>query len=334
MNSDALLRLSADEVTQELESRLGRINARRRLSKEKNHEARALGRGLTFFDFENLPISHAIIEIVLRLSGTYWRGRRNAAKVRLRNNEVFSERLPPQFDGFAILHISDLHADMSADAMTEAAKLVGDLQYDICVLTGDYRGRTYGEFHSTLQEMLRLRKVLTGAIYGVLGNHNSIMMVPHLERMGIRMLLNEHVVIERDDRQIFLAGIDDAHFFRVDNIEKVAAAMPQDTFSILLSHTPETYRKASHAGFDLLLAGHTHGGQICLPGGTPIILQSALPRSMGSGLWNYHGMTGYTSVGIGSCGVPVRFNCPPEITLHRLRSGSILDDSRHEHFCR
>ena len=131
MNSDALLRLSADEVTQELESRLGRINARRRLSKEKNHEARALGRGLTFFDFENLPISHAIIEIVLRLSGTYWRGRRNAAKVRLRNNEVFSERLPPQFDGFAILHISDLHADMSADAMTEAAKLVGDLQYDI-----------------------------------------------------------------------------------------------------------------------------------------------------------------------------------------------------------
>jgi uncharacterized protein len=235
---------------------------------------------------------------------------------------VFSERLPAEFDGFTILHISDLHADMSADAMTEAARLVSGLRYDLCVLTGDYRGRTYGEFHSTLQEMLSLREVLTGTIYDVLGNHDTIMMVPDLERMGIRMLLNENVLIERDGRKIFLAGIDDAHFYRVDNIEKAAAAMPRDTFSILLSHTPEIYRKASHAGFDLLLAGHTHGGQICLPGGTPIILASALPRSMGRGPWNYHGMAGYTSVGIGSCGVPVRFNCPPEMTLHRLRSGS------------
>jgi predicted MPP superfamily phosphohydrolase len=315
MNSEDL---SVDEITQKLESRLGHVLARRRLSKEKRHEARAVSRGFTFLHIENLPISHAMIEMVLRLSGTYWRGRSNAAKVRLRNNEVFSERLPPQFDGFTILHISDLHADMSADALTEAARLVSGLQYDLCVLTGDYRGRTYGEFHSTLREMLRLREVLTGAIYGVLGNHDTIMMVPDLERMSIRMLLNEHVVIERDGRQIFLAGIDDAHYYRVDNIEKVAAAMPQDTFSILLSHTPETYRKASHAGFDLLLAGHTHGGQICLPGGTPIILQSVLPRQMGRGPWNYQGMAGYTSVGIGSCGVPVRFNCPPEITLHRL----------------
>ncbi len=322
MNSEALLRLSANEVTQELESRVGRLHARRRLGKEKRHEERAIGRGLTCFHFENLPISHAIIEMVLRLSGTYWRGRRNAAKVRLRNNEVFSERLPPQFDGFTILHISDLHADMSADAMSEAARLVSNLQYDLCVLTGDYRGRTYGEFHSTLREMLHLRKVLTGTVYGVLGNHDTIMMVPGLERMGIRMLLNEHVVIERDGRQVFLAGIDDAHFYRVDNIEKAAAAAPRDAFSILLSHTPETYRKASHAGFDLLLAGHTHGGQICLPGETPIILQSALPRSMGRGPWKYHGLAGYTSAGIGSCGVPVRFNCPPEITLHRLRSES------------
>jgi uncharacterized protein len=321
MNSEDL---SVDEITQKLESRLGHVLARRRLSKEKRHEARAVSRGLTFFHIENLPISRAMIEMVLRLSGTYWRGRSNAAKVRLRNNEVFSERLPPQFDGFTILHISDLHADMSADALTEAARLVSGLQYDLCVLTGDYRGRTYGEFHSTLREMLRLREVLTGAIYGVLGNHDTIMMVPDLERMSIRMLLNEHVVIERDGRQIFLAGIDDAHYYRVDNIEKVAAAMPQDTFSILLSHTPETYRKASHAGFDLLLAGHTHGGQICLPGGTPIILQSVLPRQMGRGPWNYQGMAGYTSVGIGSCGVPVRFNCPPEITLHRLRRAASM----------
>jgi hypothetical protein len=168
--------------------------------------------------------------------------------------------------------------------------------------------------------MRRLRDVLYGDIYGVLGNHDTILMVPDLERMGIRMLLNEHVVIERDGRQLFVSGIDDAHFYRVDNIEKAAAEMPQEAFSILLSHTPETYKQAAHAGFDLLLAGHTHGGQICLPGRIPIVLSSSLPRRMGKGPWKHRAMAGYTSVGAGSCGVPVRFNCPPEITLHQLRN--------------
>jgi predicted MPP superfamily phosphohydrolase len=211
---------------------------------------------------------------------------------------------------------------MSAGAMGEATKLVSGLTYDLCVLTGDYRGRTFGPFHACLQNIRGLREVLEGDIYGVLGNHDTIMMVPDLERMGIRMLLNEHATIERDGGRIFLAGIDDAHFYRVDNIEKAAAVIPHDEFSILLSHTPEIYRQASHAGFDLLLAGHTHGGQICLPGGTPITLGAKLPRTMGRGSWRYRGMAGYTSVGTGSCAVPVRFSCLPEITLHRLRKKS------------
>jgi predicted MPP superfamily phosphohydrolase len=314
--------LSVSEIDHALESRLGRIHARQRIGIEKDHEAQAFGQGLTFFHIENLPISHAIIATALRLSGTYWRGRVNAAKVRLRHNEIVSERLPAQFDGFTILHLSDLHADMSEGAMGEATKLVSGLRYDLCVLTGDYRGRTFGPFHACLQNMRGLRDVLEGDIYGVLGNHDTIMMVPDLERMGIRMLLNEQVTIEREGERIFLAGIDDAHFYRVDNIEKAAAAIPQLGFSILLSHTPEMYRHASHAGFDLLLAGHTHGGQICLPGGTPIIVGAKLPRAIGRGPWRYRGMAGYTSVGAGSCAVPVRFNCPPEITLHRLRKKS------------
>ncbi|MGD0533342.1 MAG: hypothetical protein ABSA62_14025 [Methyloceanibacter sp.] len=94
-----------------------------------------------------------------------------------------------------------------------------------------------------------------------------------------------------------------------------------DEFSILISHTPEVYRHAAHADFNLLLSGHTHGGQICLPGGIPITLHSVLPRSMGSGAWKYHDI-GYTSVGAGSSVVPVRFNCPPEITLHHFHLSS------------
>jgi predicted MPP superfamily phosphohydrolase len=128
------------------------------------------------------------------------------------------------------------------------------------------------------------------------------------------MLLNECAVIARGDQRIYLAGIDDAHFFRVDNIEKAASEIPGGAFSILLSHTPEIYRQAAHAGFALILSGHTHGGQLCLPGQIPITLDS-LPRRMGAGA----GPTtqGYTSVGRISI-VAARINCLPEITLHYL----------------
>jgi hypothetical protein len=140
--------------------------------------------------------------------------------------------------------------------------------------------------------------------------------------MGIRMLLNENHVLERGNQRIHLAGIDDAHFYQVDNIEKAASGIPQEEFSILISHTPEIYRHAAHAGFDLLISGHTHGGQICLPGGVPLTLDSNLPRRFGAGSWDYHGMLGYTSRGTGSSVVPVRFNCPPEITLHHFQSSA------------
>ena len=125
-------------------------------------------------------------------------------------------------------------------------------------------------------------------------------MVPDLEDMGIQMLLNENHAIERGKERIYLAGIDDAHFYRVDNIEKAATGIPFGDFSILLSHTPEVYQQASYADFSLLLSGHIHGGQICLPGRIPVTLSSVLPRNMSSGAWKYRDMTGYTSVGAGS----------------------------------
>src|SRR5437762_8062081 len=110
------------------------------------------------------------------------------------------------------------------------------------------------------------------------------------------MLLNECVSIELGGATIYLAGIDDAHFYRVDNIEKAASGIPHDGFAVLLSHTPEIYRQAAHAGFDLLLSGHTHGGQICLPGSIPLTLGSVLPRRLGAGAWRYRDMIGYTSI--------------------------------------
>jgi predicted MPP superfamily phosphohydrolase len=153
-------------------------------------------------------------------------------------------------------------------------------------------------------------------------------MVPGLEEMGIRMLLNEAEALVRGDQRIHLVGVDDAHYYRLDNIEKAVSQLSGDEFSILLSHTPEIYRQAACADFDLLLSGHTHGGQICLPGAIPITLDAKLPRRMGSGVWKYRDMAGYTSVGVGSSIVPARINCLPEIALHHLRCGGSDKDDR------
>jgi predicted MPP superfamily phosphohydrolase len=309
------------EVARRLEQRLGKIHARQRIGIEEDHEAQAFGQGLNFFHIENWYSVHAMMRLALRLCGLYARGQRNAERVELRRNLITSARLPNAFEDFSILHLSDLHVEMSRAAMVCVGELVVGLDYDICVLTGDYRAGTFGPYQESLTAMEPLIGRLRGPIYGVLGNHDTIRMTPGLEDMGVSMLLNESVRIERAGAAIHVAGIDDAHFFRVDNIEKAAADIPVDDFSILLSHTPEIYRQAAHAGFDAILSGHTHGGQICLPGSIPITLDATLPREFGSGAWKYNDMSGYTSCGAGSSVLPVRLNCPPEITLHTLRRG-------------
>jgi hypothetical protein len=308
-------------ILHELEKRLGPLHARQRLGIEQDHEAQVFGQGLLIFNLENASPVPAIIEGALKLSGLYWRARKNAERVTVRRNEMRFASLPAPFDGYTILHISDMHVDMSEAAMEHVCKLVTGMQYDACVLTGDYRGKTFGPFLAALEGVARVRAHLKSPIYGVLGNHDTIQMVPAMEAMGIRMLLNECEVIARGNERLYLAGVDDAHFYRVDNIEKAASQIPNDAFSILLSHTPEIYRQAAHAGFDLMLCGHTHGGQLCLPGSIPIKLEAVLPRRMGAGPWRHHRMLGYTSAGAGSSVVPVRLNCPPEITLHCLRGG-------------
>ena len=315
--------LDPDEALRRIETRLGPMHAQLRLGMEREHEAQAFGQGLSFLHLENLPMMQAMIEIALRVTGTYWRGRANAGKVQVRRNTIRLSNLPNAFDGFIILHLSDLHADLSGPAMQRAAELAHNLDYDLCVLTGDYRGRTHGDCRPCLEGVARLREALRGDIYAVLGNHDLITMVPNLEALGIRMLLNECVAIDRGGSSIYLAGVDDAHFYRADNIEKAAADIPRGCVSVLLSHTPEIYRQAAHAGFDLMLSGHTHGGQICLPGGIPIVLEADLPRAFGAGAWRHAGTAGYTSVGAGSSVVPVRFNNRPEITLHQLVRGAL-----------
>ena len=320
--------LSSDEArvpSQELadlEARIGRAHLRQRLGLEEDHEVFCFDRpGAHFFYPENWYSVHGIIRHALRVVGLYERAQRNARTIRLLHNPLWIRGLPRPFEGMRVLQVSDLHTDLDARITAAIAERVRKVDYDLCVLTGDYRALTYGPYQATLDALRSIRVQLKDPIYAILGNHDSIRMVPGIEAMGIRVLLNESVALEQDGAKLHLVGIDDAHYYQVHNIHHAAAHIPPDGVSILLSHTPEVYRHAAHAGFHAMLAGHTHGGQICLPGGYALTWDARCPRRLAAGPWSYGDMVGYTSVGSGSSVINARLNCLPEITIHELRRG-------------
>lgn len=301
-----------------LTRRAGRLHLWQRRGVQRDHVTQIFGRGRNFFHIENWYSVHALMRLAMRGTGLYGRGRRNARDIRIRHNPITLDRLPAAFHGLRLLHLSDIHLDMDADILSALTARVREAEHDLCVVTGDFRARTYGEIEPALAAMAQLRRHIGGPVYAVLGNHDFIEMVPGLEAADVRVLLNESVTLERDGAVLHLAGIDDPHYYRADNLEKAAEAIPEGEAAILLSHSPEIYRHAAHAGFDLMLCGHTHGGQICLPGGLALTYNAKCPRALGRGPWRWGPMQGYTSVGAGSCVVAVRFNCPPEITVHTL----------------
>src|SRR5258705_11160781 len=160
-------------ILRKLEERLGPLHARQRLGIETDHEAAVFGPGLTFFHLENLYLAPAVIRTALKLMGLYWRARRNAERIIVRRNDVKFAALPSLFDGYTILHISDLHVEMNEVAMQNLIQLVGGLQYDLWVLTGDYRGKTFGPFEVAIEGVAKVRAHLKQPIYGVLGNHDQ-----------------------------------------------------------------------------------------------------------------------------------------------------------------
>ena len=310
---------SPDEETLALlQARVGKIHLRQRLGIERDYERKVFGQGRTFFHVENWYSLRSIIRNCLRLVLLHGRARRNARLIEIRHNHIKLPRLPAAFEDFTLLQISDLHLDMAADFPHALIEAVRQVEYDLCVLTGDFRAETFGPYEAALQGLQQVRTQLEGEVYAILGNHDTVCMVPGMESMDIRLLLNEQVALQRGGDTIYLAGIDDPHYYRADNLEKAAENIPEDAVSILLAHSPEIYRHAAHADFDVMLCGHTHAGQICLPGGVPLMCNASCPRSLCAGAWSYHGLSGYTSAGSGACVVDVRINCPPEITLHHL----------------
>ena len=279
-------------------------------------------RTMRLFDFywENFDFMPKALRIVLKLSGLMKRASANALLYQLQEFEIPIEGLPRCFDGYRILHLSDLHIDEILDGGERLCQTVAGLEYDLCVLTGDFRFDTYGSSDEVMSRMTRLMEVLdcSDGVVGILGNHDFIEMVPDFEAMGITMLLNESLAIERGEHRVWLVGLDDTHYYEVDDIARAMEEVDSSQTVVLLVHSPEVIEKAAAFGVDLYLCGHTHGGQVCLPGGTPIIGNARCARNKLSGPWRHGRMQGYTHRGTGSSPETVRINCPPDISIHRL----------------
>jgi predicted MPP superfamily phosphohydrolase len=260
---------------------------------------------------------------VFGMLGLIKSGRRNAVDFRIHRLEMTHPALPDGFDGYTLLFLSDLHAASVPEVLVKAAARIPELKFEVAVLGGDYQCFGVPSAKETCRFMAPLLSALRAKapIYGVLGNHDRHDLPPEMEQHGVEMLINRHVVLERGGDRLILVGLDDIHAFYSEAAPAALRQLPEG-FRIAVIHSPEFAEQAAAAGVSLYLAGHTHGGQVCLPGGRPII--TAMERRhdpVAVAQWNCHGMRGYTSSGLGSGTPPVRFNCRPEMVLITLRRG-------------
>jgi len=311
------------ETLNRLRERLPESHLSRRLIRQTEHVAMRFDVRtirLSRFYWENFDLMPKALGVVLKLTGLMRWARGNALQYRLRELDIAIEGLPTAFDGYRILHLSDLHIDEILDGGDGLCRMLKNLDYDLCVVTGDYRFDTYGVFDEVMDRMSKLMAALEGpdGVIGILGNHDFVEMVPGLEALGMKVLLNESVAIERGGYRIWIVGLDDAHYYEVDDLARAMADIDASQPVVLLVHSPEVVPEAEAVGVDLYLCGHTHGGQVCLPGGIPIIGNARCARDKLSGRWSHGRMQGFTHRGTGSSGIPVRINCPPEIAVHRL----------------
>jgi predicted MPP superfamily phosphohydrolase len=256
----------------------------------------------------------------LKRFGQWERGYANAANIVLREMDLFFPALPPAFDGFTVLHVSDPHFDGMPGLEDRIVDLVKGRSFDLCVLTGDYRTELHGPIRAVMDSLQRLCAGVNSreGFLGVLGNHDDCHMVAPMEAMGIRMLINESVVLSRGSERLRIVGTDDVHYFYTDQAV-VALESARDDFTIALVHSPELYDTAAQAGVALYLCGHTHGGQVRLPGGFAPLRHLRAGRHLYTGEWRHREMQGITNAGAGTSGIPVRFNTVGEVLALRLR---------------
>jgi uncharacterized protein len=263
-----------------------------------------------------------LAKIVTRLLGLSTIGKRNAFNFEITNMDFHFPDLPPIFDGYRILQLSDLHVGNIEDFYGMIGNRLASLDPDLVVMTGDYQ--TFGT--PTASKTTDLIRHLMSELnsrdgwLAVLGNHDRHDMLEALESIDVRVLVNETVSVFREEIPLQFVGTDDVHsFYSADAIKALKSGY--EGFRIALIHTPELATEAVDSGINLYLTGHTHGGQICLPGGRPVLTGLDSHHHLASGKWELESMKGYTNRGLGYGLPPIRFNCPGEVSLIRLIRG-------------
>jgi len=234
--------------------------------------------------------------------------------------DVTLPRLPARLEGLRVAQLSDLHISSytTAGDIERAAALAMRQSPDVIVLTGDFIWREVWQYAEELVEPLRTLRAPLG-VYAVLGNHDhwedAALATRVLAEAGVTLLLNQAVRLETD-APLWLAGLDDV-WERKHDMAAALAGAPDDECKLLLVHEPDYADEAARYPVDLQLSGHSHGGQINLPGyGRPVL--PYLGRKYPAGLYQVGPLALYTNRGIGVIAPPVRFNCPPEVTLLTL----------------
>lgn len=241
-------------------------------------------------------------------------------------HEVVVPALPSGLEGLRILHVSDLHLAPGSALACELPDVAASVPHDLALYTGDYIDDDAGI--APVAALLARMPRVEGA-YAVLGNHDYRPYGRHdgandvgalrqaLSGAGLHLLMNAAQPI--CGGELFIVGVDDPATHH-DDLDRAMSGVPEGACSLLLAHTPDIALRLGRHRPGLILAGHTHGGQIRLPLLGPLITMSKLPRDKVMGLQEVGGVRLFVTRGIGYSGLNIRLGCPPEVALLTLRS--------------
>jgi predicted MPP superfamily phosphohydrolase len=234
-------------------------------------------------------------------------------------------RLSPEFDGYRVVQIGDLHLDdwTKPERLKGITQKVNEQRPDLVAITGDFASYSAEQLDAQrLVEALRDLRARDGCV-AILGNHDYLTDVKLVRRCiregGVTELINGVLTLKRGDAALHVAGIDDIMEGR-SRLDLVLQKLPDSGAAILLAHEPDFADVSAATGrFDLQLSGHSHGGQI----GVPLLRRLVLPpfsQRYTGGLYQVRGMLHYTNRGLGFVHLRARVLCRPEITVFTLRS--------------
>ncbi len=236
------------------------------------------------------------------------------------NIKIRLKRLPKNLEGFRLIHLSDIHHSpfTNLEHITRAVEIANSLKPDMCVLTGDYVSHE-SEYIAPVAEVLGRLESRFGT-FACLGNHDhwtdAELVTNLLREANINVLINEGFRFTAKNASFWLAGVDDYMVGKTDLRAALRGSFP-DEMKMLLAHNPIIARRAARAEVDLVLSGHTHGGQIKIRDDEKRILPR---RKLKNGLYRRKDTQIYITRGIGTVVLPVRYQCPPEISLIELRT--------------